>query len=163
MIEQLEYRRETVDSIFGKYKDTVFRLAYAYTKNRADADDVFQEVFLRYFKANPEFKDYNHEKAWFIRVTINCSKKLLTSSWFKRVVPIDENIRFDLEEKSKMFYAVMTLPKKYSVVVHLYYYEDYSIKEISGITGIKETTIQSQLMRGRNMLKEILEGEDRNE
>ncbi len=163
MVEQLEYKRKDVDRIFDKYKDTVFRLAYAYTKNRADADDVFQEVFLRYFKANPEFKDHNHEKAWFLRVTINCSKKLLTSSWFKRTVPMDENISFNLEEKSKMFYAVMALPKKYSVVVHLYYYEDYSIKEISDITGLKETTIQSQLMRGRNMLKEALKGEDENE
>lgn len=150
---------DNVNRVFEDYKDTVFKIAYNYTKNRADADDIFQNVFLRYFRNNPVFKDKNHEKAWFIRVTINCSKKLLTSAWLKKTSPLEDNIKFETKEKSDLFYAILSLPAKYRIIVHLYYYEDYSIKEIVQITGRKQPTIQSQLMRARAKLKEALKGD----
>lgn len=76
--------------IIERYKDTVFKIAYAYCKNKSDSEDVFQEVFLRYFRKGPVFKDTDHEKAWFVRVTINCCKKLLLSSWFRKVLPLED-------------------------------------------------------------------------
>ncbi len=142
--------------IIEHYKDTVFKIAFTYCKNKSDAEDIFQEVFLRYFKKKPFFESPGHEKAWFIRVTINCCKKLLLSSWFKRVQPLEDNLSFDCPEESDLFYAVMELPLKYRVVVHLFYYEDYRIKEIAQITSQKETTVATQLQRARLLLKNKL-------
>lgn len=145
--------------IIARQKDTVFKIAYAYIKNISDAEDIFQEVFLRYFKKAPAFESFDHEKAWFIRVTINCCKKILLSSWFKKVQPIQDNISFEGPEESDLFYAVMNLPLKYRVVVHLFYYENYKIKEIADITSQKETTVATQLQRARNMLRNKLSEE----
>ncbi len=142
--------------IIERYKDTVFKIAYTYCKNRNDAEDVFQEVFLRYFKKQPVFDSLEYEKAWFIRVTINCCKKLLLSSWFKKTLPLEDNLTFQTPEESDLFYAVMELPLKYRIVVHLFYYEDYKIKDIAGITSQKETTVATQLQRARQLLKNKL-------
>lgn len=157
-----DYRQdvdEIYQSMIHKYKDTVYKVAYTYCKNIADAEDVFQDVFFKYFKKMPVFNTDEHEKAWFIKVTINCSKSLLRSAWYRRTVGIEEDIQFQHEEESELFYTVMQLPIKYRRVVHLYYYEDYSVKEISKILGIKETTIQTQLQRAREILKKELKGE----
>ncbi|MDP4181252.1 MAG: sigma-70 family RNA polymerase sigma factor [Bacillota bacterium] len=142
-----------------RYKNTVFKVAFTYCKNRSDADDIFQEVFLRYFKKKPVFADEVHEKAWFIRVTINCCKKLFFSSWFKKTAPLDETIAFETMEESELFYSVMELPLKYRAVVHLFYYEDYSIKEIAELTNQKETTVSTQLQRARQLLRTKLKEE----
>ncbi len=139
--------------IIERYKDTVFKVAYTYCKNRSDADDIFQEVFLRYFRKKPVFADATHEKSWFIRVTINCCKKVFFSSWFKKTVPLDETIAFETIEQSELFYSVMELPVKYRTVVHLFYYEDLSIKQIAELTGQKETTVSTQLQRARQLLR----------
>lgn len=143
--------------VIERYKNTVFKVAFTYCKNRSNADDIFQEVFLRYFKKKPGFADEAHEKAWFIRVTINCCKKLLFSSWFKKTAPLDETIAFETAEESDLFYSVMELPLKYRAVVHLYYYEDYSIKQIAELTNQKETTVSTQLQRARRILRTKLE------
>lgn len=142
--------------VIERYKDTVFKIAYTYCKNKSDADDVFQEVFLRYFKKRPVFNCPDHEKAWFIRVTINCSKKLMLSSWFKKISPLDDNLTFETPEESDLFYAVMELPLKYRAVVHLFYYEDYKIREIAQLTSQKETTVATQLQRARQLLRNKL-------
>lgn len=139
--------------VIQRYQDTVFKIAFTYCKNRSDADDIFQEVFLRYLRKNPRFADQSHEKAWFIKVTINCCKKLLFSSWFKKTAPFEDNIAFETSEESDLFFAVMNLPLKYRTVVHLYYYEDYSIREIAQLTAQRETTVTTQLQRARQLLK----------
>lgn len=139
--------------IIEHYKDTVYKIAYTYCKNKSDAEDVFQEVFLRYFRKKPAFNSPDYEKAWFIRVTINCCKKLLLSSWFKRVLPLGNNLSYEAQEESELFHAVMALPLKYRVVVHLFYYEEYRIKEIARLTNQKETTVATQLQRARKLLK----------
>ena len=115
---------------------------------------------MRYFRNEVQFNDDQHEKAWLIKVTVNCSKTLLTSHWFKRTTSLDENLTFESSYKSELFYAVIGLPQKYRIVVHLYYYENYSIKEISKTLDLKESTIQSQLMRARKMIKKVLKGDD---
>jgi RNA polymerase sigma-70 factor (ECF subfamily) len=142
--------------VIERYKDTVFKVAYPYCKNRSDAEDVFQEVFLRYLKKMPRFSDENHAKAWFIRVAINCSKKALLSGWFRKTVSLDENLSFETAEESGLFYAVMELPLKYRAVIHLYYYEGYKIRQIAEITSQSETAVSTQLQRAREMLKKRL-------
>lgn len=151
--------REYASYVIEKYSDTVYRLALARTKNISDAEDVFQEVFIRYLKNHEKIEDENHLKAWLIRVTINYSTTLLTSSWFKRTVPLNEDLTFSTPEKSQVYYATMDLPSKYRTVIYLFYYEDLSISEISKILNIKESTIKSQLCRGRDILRNVLKGD----
>lgn len=144
--------------IVEKYFDMIYRLALSQTKDREHADDVVQEVFLRYIKTDKVFDSEEHIKAWLLRVTINCSHNVFSNSWAKKTVPISEEIIFDTEEKSDVYYAVAELPQKYRAVIHLFYYEDMSIDEISKTLGINSSTIKSQLSRGRNLLRKKLEG-----
>ena len=148
-----------INSILNRYSDMVYRLALARTKNKSDAEDVFQEVFLRLIHKKPLFENEEHQKAWLIKVTVNCSSKLLTSAWFRRTVPLLEELKFETKEKSEVFYAVLELPVKYRTIIHLFYYEDLSITKISEVLSIKESTIKSQLSRGRQMLKTKLKGD----
>lgn len=135
----------------------VFRLALAYLKNIQDAEDITQDVFVKVLKKDKTFEFDEGEKAWLIRVTINASKDLLKSAWFKRTIAINEDIPFHEEEQSDLFYAVMSLDRKYSTIIHLYYYEDYSVKEISHLLRIKEGTVQTRLYRARRKLEGSLQ------
>lgn len=143
-----------------KYSNMVFRLAFARTKNSHDAHDILQEVFMKYMNNRKKFNNEEHKKAWLIKTTINCSKTLLTCAWFRKTVPLEDNLIDELKEKSEVYYAVLELPKKYRTVVHLFYYEDMSINEISSLLNINESTIKSQLHRARKLLKETLKEED---
>ena len=144
--------------IVEKYFDMIYRLALSQTKNREHADDIVQEVFLRYIKTDKVFDSEEHIKAWLLRVTINCSHNVFSNSWAQKTVPISEDIVFDTEEKGDVYYAVMELPQKYRAVIHLFYYEDMSIDEISRTLNINGSTIKSQLSRGRALLRKKLEG-----
>lgn len=148
-----------IKEIIEEYSDMVYRLALARTKNISDAEDIFQEVFIRLIKNIENIDGEKHLKAWLITVTINCSKTLLTSSWFKKVVPLQDNLTFSTPEKSSVYYAVLDLPMKYRTIIYLFYYEDLSISYISQILGIKESTIKSQLSCGRDLLKNKLKGD----
>ena len=141
-----------------KYFDTVYRLALARTKNQSMADDVCQEVFLKYIKTDKHFDSEEHVKAWLIRVTVNCSNSLFTSSWFKKTVPLSEDLVFNTPEKNDIYQVVKKLPKKYATVIHLFYYEDMAIADIAKLLGMKESTVKSHLFRGRNQLKDLLGG-----
>ena len=141
------------------YADMVFRIAVNYCKRIQDAEDIVQDVFLKLYQHDKAFADEEHLKRWLIRVTVNKSKDLLASSWYKRVGSLAEmepELTFATPEKGELYEAVRSLPAKYRAVVHLYYYEDYSVREIAAILHRKETTIQTQLMRGREMLKQQL-------
>lgn len=141
-----------------RFSTDVFRMAYARTNNKTDAEDITQETFIKYMKETKPFEDENHVKAWLLRVTINQSINLVTSAWYRKSTAMEEAdaIAKELEEKSDVYDAVMKLPEKYRVVVHLYYYEGYSVQEISNLLKIKESTIKSQLKRARAKLKEML-------
>lgn len=156
---QTEY---SLDYLMHKYIDMVYRIAFNWLKNAADSDDVTQNVMLKLCRADKDFESEAHIKNWLIHVTINECKKLSVSVWRKRMVSIDEyanTLSFETSEQSELFYAVMELPKKYRMVVYLYYYEDYSVTEISSSLGVKESTVQTQLMRARQKLKsKLLEG-----
>ena len=141
-----------------KYFDMVYRLALMRTKDKYFAEDVCQDVFFKYIKSNKAFESEEHTKAWLIRVTINASKSLLTSSWHKKTVPLSEEIVFNSPEKSDLFEQVQKLSPKYATIIHLHYYEDLSIKQIAKLLGMKESTVKSHLFRGRQKLKILLGG-----
>ena len=149
--------------ILKDYSDMVYRLALSQLKNKTDAEDIFQEVFIKYIKSDKNFESGEHIKAWLIRVTVNCCKKLRKTAWFRHTVPLDEcsdKIASDGEyEKSEIYYAVLELPQKYRMVIHLFYYEDMQVAEISSVLNMKQSTIVSQLRRAREILKQKLKGE----
>lgn len=142
------------------YKDMVYRIAFTYLRNKADAEDISQDTFLKLYLREEEFKDAESEKAWLIRVTLNACCNLKKSFWQGRRDDMPENMpsseTFTTEE-SRLYHAVFDLPDKYRVVILLYYYEEYSVKEISSITGTNPSTVQTRLDRGRKRLKKQLE------
>lgn len=145
-----------IETYFQQYKDNIFAIGFNYFKNEIDADDVVQETFLKLFKSNKDFESKDHLKHWLIRVAVNECKRVTLSSWVKRKVSIDEyaeSLSFEIPEESELFSAVMELPKKYRQVIHLYYYEDFSIREIADIMNISETAVSTQLLRGRKKLR----------
>lgn len=149
-----------IDEIVERYADMVYRIALTQMKNVHDAQDIFQEVFLRLVKNIDSIQNEEHLKSWLIRVTLNCSKTNLMSAWRKHTQPLEEEqnqIVFETQEQSDLYEYIQKLPKKYCTVLYLFYYEELSVKEICEITGQKETTVKSQLSRGRTMLKEQLE------
>lgn len=161
--------RDDFEQVLELYNKMVYRLAYARTGNVQDAEDVLQEVFLRYIRANKIFNDEEHRKAWLLRVTVNCSKTLVTSSWNRRRSDEEtDDSSFGTEDKqlegfdtrSAVLEAVGSLPEKYRVVVHLFYYEELSVEEIGRITGSGLSAVKTRLHRARNMLREILGKEE---
>lgn len=157
----------------GLYMDMVLRIAINYCKEFSDAEDITQDVFLKLYETGTDFADDEHVKRWLIRVAVNGCKNYLASAWRRRMQPMEfQKIELALEaagadaqgtregdtEADALFEAVTTLPEKYRSVVHLYYYEDYPVKEIARILQKKETTIQTRLMRARKMLKKQLKG-----
>ncbi|MGL5085858.1 MAG: RNA polymerase sigma factor [Clostridium sp.] len=151
-------RREEVDIILDKYSKMVFRLAFSRTKNTYDAEDIMQEVFMKYINCNISFENENHRKAWLLKVTINCSKSLLSSAWFRKTTAFEDNISIDMKENSDVYKYVLDLPKKYRTVIHLFYYEDMASTDIAKVLDLNECTVRSQIHRGRNILKEKLKG-----
>ncbi len=145
--------------IFNLYKNDVYRLAFSYTKNISDSDDIVQNVFVKLYRKQDILEKNKEEiKKWLIRVTINECKTLLLSNWKKKITSLseqEENIKSEMPSND-VLRAVLDLPKKYRIVTYLYYYEDYKIKEIAQILKISETSIQTRLERARKQLKEIL-------
>ena len=154
--------RLPADDAFRKYGDRVFAAAFSLCQCREDADDVVQETFIRYLSQEKDFESDSHIKAWLIRTAINRAKDLTRSYWRKHRTSWEEymdDLVFAEPEDSRLFEAVMNLPDKYRIVIHLFYYEDYSICEIAGILQCREGTVKSQLSRGRTLLKQTLKEE----
>ncbi|MBQ6336136.1 MAG: sigma-70 family RNA polymerase sigma factor [Ruminococcus sp.] len=143
-----------------RYADTVYRLAYARTGSREDAEDVFQEVFLRYVRKKPTFKDEEHRKAWLIRVTVNCAKSLRGSFWNRRTEGLNENLVFDSVKDYDLYYELMRLKPQEREVIHLFYYEDMTSKEIAQALGVTEAAVRTRLTRARKTLKAFMKEED---
>lgn len=146
----------------------VYKLAYARCGNQADAEDIFQQVFLRYLSRKPQFASPEHEKAWFIRVTVNRSKSLWDSAFRKHTQPLNEALAApsgpaDLtsrEDLADLAAALAQLPAKQRVLIHLFYYEDMSCAAIAKLLNRREGTVRMQLTRARRQLQEIMKGED---
>ena len=146
-----------------RYGNTVRRLCMTYLKNFHDTEDVFQTVFMKYVLSSVVFESDEHEKAWFIRVTINSCKDLLKNFFRTHTVSMDEVIEqaIDFPEKSiDLLEAVLSLPTKYREVIYLHYYEGYSALEISRILKKNVNTIYTNLARARLRLRDTLGGEE---
>lgn len=160
MEKDKSYRMD-LDEAVDKYGDMVYRIAISYTKNQTDAQDIFQETFLRLVKYQSTIEGEEHLKAWLIRVASNCAKTFLTSNWQKNTQGFDktgtEPVAVEsVKEDGILLEKMRSLPEKYRLVLYLFYYEEYQIKEIAGIIGKKENTVKSLLSRGREMLRKQL-------
>ena len=162
------------EEVIRKYSATVYRIAFARTGTKADADDIYQEVFLRYIRKLPEFREEEHAKAWFIKVTVNCSRKFLggtakkrevSGEWFAEngaepekteaggnYVTPEERIFAD-ESKKELYRALQKLTPDARLLLHLYYFEELKTAEIAKLMHRKESTVRVQLARAREKLK----------
>lgn len=150
-------------NVVNMYSDMVYRIALTRTGTVENAEDIFQEVFLKYSEKMPKFDNEEHRKAWFIKVTINLTKNFHNSAWNKKVVKLDETYVFKKEEENEVFSVVCELPQNYKTVIYLMYYEGYKVKEIAELMKSSEGTIKTWLYRAREALKEKLEGGFENE
>lgn len=158
MAWRLSMDKEFIE-IFNLYKNDIYRLAFSYTKNFADSDDITQNVFVKFYNKFNSFSNKDYIKKWLIKVTVNECKTLFLSAWKRKILPFtekEENIIYQENARNDLLKNVFELPKKYRIVVYLNYYEDYKIKEISELLNITESSIQTQLLRAREKLREIL-------
>ena len=151
---------EPIESVVDRYKDSIYRLAYSITGSRHDAEDVFQEVFLRYITKAPAFTDEGHRKAWLLKVTSNCSKKLLSSSWHRRTEPLSDDLISDEADRRDLYAELSRLEPMYREVVHLFYYEDMPTEAIAGLLNISNSAVRKRLSRAREKLREFMKEED---
>ncbi len=161
---------ENFDETMRAYIPTVYRIAFERLGNSADAEDVTQEVFIRYFKADKTFESEEHRRYFLIRIAVNCANSFAKTAWYRHrtyaeelEVPVfdDNTLSADkIEERSAVLSAVMKLPEKYRTVVHLFYFEELSIASIAKILEKSENTVKSQLSRAREKLKKLLNRED---
>ena len=148
-----------LEEVMGRYQTMVFRLAYSYTRSRSDAQDMCQEVFLRYFCSRPPFASEEHRRAWLLRVTVNRCKTHLTSWWVRRTVPLDDRIPMPEPEPLVLDEALRQLAEKDRLVIHLFYYEECSTREIARMMRTTEGAVRTRLTRARQRLGDILKGE----
>lgn len=152
-------RLET-QALAEQYRDRLFAAAFQVCGNAADAEDAAQEALLRYHLSDKEFENQEHIRAWLLRVAVNWAKNISRSFWRRNTLPLEEymeTLEFDCQESREIFREVMALPEKYRLVIHLYYYEDYSVEEIARILGIRVSNVKVRLSRGRQMLKATLQ------
>ena len=150
---------EEVNRAVDRYAPMVRRLCMVHLKNRADTEDIFQTVFLKYALSSVLFQSDEHEKAWLLRVTVNHCKNHLASAWFRKRADLDEGIPALDNAELEVVSAVAALPAKYRAVVHLYYFEGYSTKEIAEILHSRPNTVSSRLSRARALLAKALKEE----
>ena len=154
--------RLSLEQAMGEHGKSVFAAALSLLKNREDAEDVVQDTFLRFYTGKKEFESDDHLRAWLLRVAVNRAKDLLRSAHRQRELPFAEapaELAFPSEESRELFRAVMDLPEVYRIVVHLYYYEDYPVKEIARILRLPQAAVKTRLFRGRQLLRKALEEE----
>lgn len=155
----MAYTDEQMRRIIAEYGPCVWRLALAQLRNTADAEDTYQEVFLRLIRSKPEFESPEHQKAWFIRVTVNCCKDQLKKKHRSDLSLTEQDQQpAPQREDLALSLALDALPEKYRTLVHLYYYEGYRAEEIARILNLNASTVRSSLKRARKRLKDFMEG-----
>ena len=146
--------------LIERYQKHLYAIAFNICRNQQDAEDVVQDTFIQYHTYKKEFDTEEHIRAWLIRVAINKAKNITRSFWHRNKCNLEEYIEtltFETPESETLFDTVMKLPEKYRIVLHLFYYEDYSVREIAGILRITEANVKVRLSRGRRRLKEALQ------
>lgn len=153
-------RKEIADNagrMLDRYGDSILRLAYSYLHNMSDAEDVVQETLIKYMKTSPSFENEAHEKAWLMRVAINIAKNRIDYNRIRQTDELEESlVAEEREDLSFVWDAVKSLPDNYREVIHLFYHEGFSTKEIASILKRNESTVRSDLKRGRDKLKTVL-------
>ena len=152
-------RMET-QALAETYRDRLFAAAFQVCGNAADAEDAAQEALLRYHISEKQFESEQHIRAWLLRVAINCAKNVSRSFFRRNTVPLEDymdSLEFDSGESREIFREVMNVPETYRLVIHLYYYEDYTVREIGRILGLTESNVKVRLSRGRQLLKKALQ------
>ena len=147
--------RDSPEAVIRRYSDMVYRLAFARTGNRSDAEDLYQEVFLRYLTRAPAFTSEEHRKAWLLRVAVNCANRFHAAPWRKRTEPLSEALSVPAPEGEDLW-EELRRPEKDRTVLHLYYYEDMTTEEIAQMLDRNPATVRSQLLRARAKLKKLL-------
>ena len=148
---------QTAEQLLKEYGNHVLRLAYSYLHNMQDAEDILQETLIKYLQSAPAFQSPEHEKNWLLRVAANLSKNRIDYNRLRETDELDEKLwEEEREDLAFVWEAVRELPENYREVIHLYYYEGYSTKEIAKILQSRESTVRSNLKRGREKLKAIL-------
>lgn len=151
---------ERAEYILNTYGDSILRYAYSYLYNMSDAEDILQDTLIQYLKTGPVFENAAHEKAWLLRVAANLSKNRLDYNSIRKTDELNEELAADeRDDLSFVWEAVKSLPVKYREVIHLFYHEGCSVREISNILKRPEATVRSDLHRGRERLREILREE----
>lgn len=151
--------REEYERIVASYADVVYRVALSYTKTKEDAEDILQNVFLKLLTKSIDFQEEEHIRRWLIRVAVNECNSLWSSFWRKNVDycdQVEEGVCFSKEDYYDLYDAIKKLPPKLRIVIHLFYYEGYSTKDISALIHIREATVRSRLTRARQLLKKQL-------
>ena len=158
-MSQSQVHSDWVDEAVDKHANMVYRIAFTQMKNKTDADDIFQEVFLKLCRSTVVFETDEHIKAWLIKVTINTCRKSFTSAWSKKTVELPEDLEYiDEHQDFEVVPAVQSLPMKYRTVIHLFYYEDMPVADIAKVLKSTVSTVTSQLSRARNLLRDKLKG-----
>lgn len=151
--------RLPVETLIARYHHNLYAVAFSVCSDREDAEEAAQDAFIQYHLSKKEFESEEHIRAWLIRVAINKAKNAAKSFWHRNRVTLEDQmatLSFETEEASQVFEAVMQLPQKYRVVVHLFYYEDYSVREIADILYLSEANVKTRLSRARSMLRNTL-------
>ena len=161
------------EAVAERYADRIYAIALNYFKNPYDADDIVQEVLLKLYRSDTKFESEAHLKHWLLRVAVNQCKKISLSAWRRRNISLEGYLAGlqtepgaeyandaaqaaeEAERRNEILRAILKLPKKYRLIIHLYYYEDYDTKEIAGILRMNEATVRTRLARGRKILKEV--------
>lgn len=149
------------EQLVTQFSDTVYRVAQSGCRTLADAEDVVQNTFIRLWERQEAFEDEEYARKWLIRVAVNECRSLWRTPWMKKTAyleSVQKQTAFSMKERSELYYAVLELPVKYRQVVHLYYFEEYSVKEIAKLLKLSETAVQTRLQRARQKLKETLKG-----
>ena len=158
LMDEFQARR-----LVNLYADMILRISYQYLKQTCDAEDICQTVFLKYLSHEMTFDSVEHEKAWIIRTTINACKDHLKSAWFRRTAALDDAAQIAAPEvpDTWLLDAMKGLPENYRLSLYLYYYEEYSAREIAQVMGVSESAVGQYLARGRRKLRSIITDEER--
>lgn len=168
---ETEEKPELIDAIMKKYGQEILQLVYSYVKNKAIAEDLTQDIFVKCYKSLHTYNRQSQLRTWLWRIAINHCKDYLKSWYSKNVIFSEkqiensasheatvESVVIQKSEDEKLVATVMNLPIKYREVIFLYYFEEMSIKEIVEVTSVKENTVKTRLRRAKELLKEQLEG-----
>lgn len=151
--------RQPVQELIERYQNNLFVAAFQICRNQEDAEDVVQDTFIQYHATQKQYENEEHIRAWLLRVAINKAKNVNLTFWHRKKQPLEEYIEtltFESEKSGELFETVLGLPEKYRIVIHLFYYEEYSVQEIAKVLKLSESNVKVRLLRGRQMLKDAL-------